>query len=163
MKKKKRGASSEPTRGWLAPGCNYWLLLAGACRAESSATPGPTPCSDFWPGSGSPHPLEGWSDLQLDPQYSGCPRGSRKLQLPPVELCCCSHSCERMLQSTARISTGQGQQSPSPLPILCQEQLFSPQWTRVKGVMKKQDQGCRGGSCSVECHPFRLKLRQGVE
>lgn len=36
--REKRGASSEPTRGWLAPGYNYSLLLVGACRAESRAT-----------------------------------------------------------------------------------------------------------------------------
>lgn len=48
-KKKKKNsffpylASSEPTRGWLAPGYNYWLLLVGACRAESRAAS--RPCS----------------------------------------------------------------------------------------------------------------------
>lgn len=138
--KEKRGASSEPTRGWLAPGYNYWLLLVGACRAESRATPRPHSLLRFLVRLRISPSLEGVASASAGPPAQRvCPSGSRNLQLPLVEQRCCKLQLREDAPQHSRDIHGAGAaESPSSLPILCQ-----PPVGKSLGVMKKQGQGCR--------------------
>lgn len=161
---KKRGASREPTRGWLAPGYNYWLLLVGACRAETRATTRPYSLRTFlarlrispsvpWRGG----QRFSWTPAQRVPQWeqkpAASPRGVVLLQPQLWE--------DAPQQSKALHGAGAAE-SLSPLSTLCQEQSSVSSARESRGDEEARS-GCRSGSCSVKCHPTCLKPRQGTE
>lgn len=157
-------ASSEPTRGWLAPGYNYWLLLVGACRAESRAATRPCSLLRFlvkikispsipWRGG----QCFSWTPAQRVPQWEQKPTASSRgvvllqpqLREDAPEQSKDLHGCRVTLFSS----------HPFPGAV-----LQSP-GDDSQGVMKKQGQGCRRyltvPSASVKCHTLLPEAKTG--